>query len=374
MGQMVFREDQLKSLKALIHSMGSVNVFLVRGKKSYERSGAREFVRTLLEKPPVDSFYAFDSNPQLHDLKAGIALFNKKKYNLILAVGGGSVLDMAKLIRVLAHRETDIDVVLKKGPVAAAGQVPLLAIPTTAGSGAEATQFAVLYIDKIKHSFEHPLILPDYVYLSSEFLSSIPSYVTACTGLDALSQAMESVWSVNATQESMHSALKAIELVWNNLQAAVNQRDEVARKNMLEAAFMAGQAINQTRTTAPHAVSYAFTSFYEIPHGHAVALSLPFFLEFNYSVDADSCNDPGGVQSVLARIDKILKILNTDIRNAPALLTEFFSSIGIPIDIPDLIENFNPDVITDNVNTERLMNNPRNVTRDDVRRFLRVQQ
>jgi alcohol dehydrogenase class IV len=374
MVQKVFRKDQLDELTGMTRAIGAGKIFVVRGDRSFVTSGAEAFVRKLTDGSDPDSFHDFDPNPQMHDLERGIEIFRNGNYELILAIGGGSVLDMAKLISVFAHQESDItDIVKGKSPVKEI-KTPLLAVPTTAGSGAEATKFAVLYIEKKKYSVEHPLILPDQLYLSSGFALSASPYLTACTGLDAFCQAVESTWSVNSNPESQEFSLQAIDLIWSNLQQAVHDNSVPAREKMAEAAYLAGRAINITKTTAPHALSYAFTSFHGIPHGHAVALSLPFFMSFNYMVTSEKCNDARGAESVRERIEKVLRILKTDISQAPALLKDFINSVGLNIDIPALIEGFDPNIVIENVNTERLTNNPRIVNKRDILTFLQVQK
>jgi alcohol dehydrogenase len=373
MAQKVYRKDQINELKRLLRMAGQGDLFLVRGDSSYKTSGAEHFIDRLLGKTAVGTFHDFDPNPQLQDLEKGVALFKKGHYKLIVAIGGGSVLDMAKLISVFAHQSAGIKDIITGNARAEGRKTPVVAIPTTAGTGAEATQFAVLYTGKTKYSYEHTLILPDHVYLSPEFLRSASPYLTACTGLDAFCQAMESAWSVNATNTSLELAIDALSLIWNNLQKAVNHNDMDAREQMLEAAHLSGRAINITKTTAPHALSYAYTSYYGIPHGHAVALSLPFFLDFNYAVSDDNCTDARGAQRVKARIDKVLDVINSDIREAPALLKDFFSSIGISMDAASITGSFDPNIIIDHVNTDRLSNNPRAVNKSDLQTMLRVQ-
>ncbi|MCF8346250.1 MAG: phosphonoacetaldehyde reductase [Bacteroidales bacterium] len=373
MAQKVYRKNKLDELKRFLETVGHENVFLVRGDRSYGASGAEQFIGEMLGKTDVGSFHNFDPNPQLDDLETGVALFRKGHYQLILAIGGGSVLDMAKLISIFAHQSAGIKNIITGSATAEGRKTPVIAIPTTAGTGAEATKFAVLYIDKKKYSFEHPQILPDHVYLSPEFLRSASPYLTACAGLDALCQAIESAWSVNATGASLELALKAVSLVWNNLQKAVNHNDINAMEQMLEAAHLSGRAINITKTTAPHALSYAYTSYYGIPHGHAVALSLPFFLGFNHAVSDNNCTDARGAGSVRERIEKVLGVMDADIQKAPTMLEDFFSSIGVHMDIASLTDTFDPNIIIDHVNTERLTNNPRAVTKSDLRTLLRVQ-
>ncbi len=373
MVQEVYRRDRFNEIKNLVNSIGPGSIFLVRGNRSYEDSGASAFVEELLGTSRIDSFRDFKTNPQSDDLASGVSRFREGTYELILAIGGGSVLDMAKLISMFVHQEAKTESIIRGKTQPADTKTPVLAVPTTAGTGAEATKFAVVYLDQKKHSFEHPLILPDYVYLSPVFLHSSDPYLSACAGLDAFSQAVESVWSVNSTDESESIALDAIELIWKNLRKAAPGGDEIAMENMLEASHLSGRAINITRTTAPHALSYAFTSYYGIPHGHAVALTLPFFLEYNYHVTGKNCTDKRGYQSVKARIDKILGLLGCGIGEVRDLLGEFFRSIGIDTDIRSLAEGFDPEIIINNVNTERLSNNPRLIEKNDLRTLFHIQ-
>lgn len=370
MEQIVFRKNQLKDLQSLISGYDTKKVFLVRDNLSYSISGAESFIHQLLKRNIPVAFYNFDPNPEINDLKKGIDLFKSANYDIIIAIGGGSVLDMAKLISVFAYQKGAVDdIIMGKLPVENL-KTPLLAIPTTAGTGAEATEFSVLYIDKKKYSISNSNIRPDYVYLSSEFSLSTSPYLTACTGLDAFCQAIESVWSVKCNNESEEYALQSIEIIWNNLQKAVQDNDKKAKEQMQEASFLSGEAINITTTTAPHALSYAFTSYYNIPHGHAVALSLPYFLDFNYSLLDNNCTDPRGPENVKERIDKVLKIMNLNINEAPVILTQYFKTMNIEMNIQALINNFNPDIIIDNINTERISNNPRKVTKEDLKLFL----
>lgn len=368
--QTVFLQKELEKLKQWVKKAAPKKIFLVRGDKSYQNSGAVDFVNQVFGNQEIVSFYDFDPNPQLEDLKKGIALFKQGYFDLILAIGGGSVLDMAKLISVFSHQKNKLeDLILVKAQIEEI-KTPLLAVPTTAGTGAEATQFAVLYMGKKKYSVANPSILPDLVYLNSSFSKSASSYLTACTGLDAFCQAVESLWSVNANKESEEYSLRAIELIWKNLFKAVQENNDVSKEMMQEASFIAGKAINITKTTAPHALSYAFTSYYDIPHGHAVALSLPFFLKYNYQVTEADCTDTKGAIAVVDRINKLLNILNVNFETSDTELKAFFNSLGININISTLIKSFDATIIIDNINLERLSNNPRLVSKKAIGKFL----
>ena len=362
MNQKVFQENEYTALKSEISSYHPDEIFVVRTRTSFTKSKANLFIESLIGSEAYTSFFDFDPNPNIEDLKKGVQLFHSKPHKLIIAIGGGSVLDMAKLISVYAHQKVSFEDLTMGVEKLNGKKTPLLAIPTTAGTGAEATHFAVLYIGKSKYSVADASILPDHIYLSSKFLATTPPYLKASTGLDAFSQAMESVWCINANETSVAYASEALSLIWNNLKSAAHGNDPEANMKMLRASYLAGKAINITKTTAPHALSYAFTSFYNIPHGHAVALTLPYFITFNYNVSDTDCNDKRGPKAVQQRIDQLLKIMNTDIKNVEQVLTDFFASVNIENKPFVLIDNFDPNTIISNVNTERLGNNPRQVT------------
>lgn len=365
--QDVFRASK-GELNELLASIKSKRIFLVRGGSSYENSGAKDFMDKNF--PIKGEFYSFDINPQMADLKKGIKLFKEGDYDFIIAIGGGSTLDMAKLISVFAHQENDYLEILQDNQKINTVKTPLLAIPTTSGTGAEATAFSVLYVDKKKYSVASETMLPNYVYLSSQFTVSASKYLSACTGADAFCQAIESVWSVNSTIESERYALQAVEMIWHHLKKAVDMNDDESKAMMLEASFLAGKAINITKTTAPHAISYAFTSYYGIPHGHAVSLSLPHFFEFNYNVSQNDCVDKKGSESVKQRLEKLMDMMGINKKHVKFELTTFFKSIGLNANISSLTNHFEPQIIIDNVNLQRLQNNPRRINDQDIRYFL----
>ena len=203
------------------------------------------------------------------EINEALAEFSKEKYQAILAIGGGSVIDLAKaLIYQLEKKSKNI-------PFFAAA-------PTTAGSGTEATHFAVVYIDYKKLSLVSKVLLPQLVILDPVLTYSLSSYQTAVSGMDILAQAIESYWNKNATAESKISAIHAISIWKEYFIDTVISPTEEGRDKMQYAAYLAGKAINITRTTGPHALSYYLTANYGIPHGHAVALLLPVFFFYNH--------------------------------------------------------------------------------------------
>ncbi len=369
MQQVKYLNSKYLELKKLISAHKPEDICVVHTKRSYKDSGAEAFTKNLLGNGHTE-FSDFEPNPKYDDLQKGLDLINSGSFTLIIAIGGGTAIDIAKMMKALAYKKCDLKSIIKGEEQITEAGIPLLAIPTTSGTGAEATQFSVMYIGKTKYSVSSKYIYPEYVYLDPTFSMSAPPYLTACTGLDALCQAVEALWCVNATEESNAYANEAISLVYKHLTDAVNNNSEAAKVAMQTAAYLAGKAINITRTTAPHALSYSFTSYYGIPHGHAVALSLPFFVEFNYAVTDADCMDKRGAEAVRQRIGLFFQAFNTNKDKAKDDLLEFFSKIGIETHISRLIDNFDRSIIINNINTQRLNNNPRKVTNETISQFI----
>ena len=243
-------------------------------------------------------------------------------------------MDIAKLIRFYSHRA-----------------LQLIAIPTTAGTGAESTQFAVCYIDGVKHSISDKTILPDKVILYPPFTYQNSRYLTSCTGFDALAQSIEAFWNVNSTLESDRCALSAIRLIYPLLIKDV--LSPVERALLLRGANEAGKAINITRTTVPHALSYTLTSKYGYPHGHAVALTFPFFLKYN--LEGDESRYLGSDFNHYVSKMNILRA-ELGIGNDPfSAMKDYINRLGLQYDPR---RDFDSDVVASGINLERAKNSP----------------
>ena len=346
MGQRAYLgKDSIKELVPLLRKHDVHHVFLVRGKGSYATCGAENIINDALTVVGcnVTEFFDFSENPKCEDMERGIQILKKCNADIIIAVGGGSVLDMSKLIRFFSSYKGEVtDKCFEK----TAELLPLIAIPTTAGTGAEATHFAVVYKDKVKYSAEHDDMLPDYAIIYPPFTYGNPKYLTACTGFDALAQAIEAFWNLNANDESDIYAEKAIRLLWPNLPDVVNNPTEELRDKVSEGSYWAGRAINITKTTAPHAFSYPFTTYYGYPHGHAVALTFPYFLEINCGEKNDDT----------VRVNNLLAILNMDSSLGLMMqMKNYLSRIGL---IKKEESIFDKSFILSQVNLDRLKNNP----------------
>lgn len=221
-------------------------------------------------------------NPTSDNVEEALALYHQHHCQALIGFGGGSSIDCAKATgariarphKSLAKMEGILKVI-KKIP-------PLVAIPTTAGTGSETTLAAVIVDSKTRHKYpinDFPLI-PQYAVLDPYLTKTLPASLTATTGMDALTHAVEAYIGNSTTKETRADATKAIALIFMNLAKAVNDPGDLdARKNMLEAAFMAGNAFSQSYVGYVHAIAHSLGGKYNIPHGYANAVILPMILE-----------------------------------------------------------------------------------------------
>jgi len=216
----------------------------------------------------VVRFSAFSPNPTYDSVEEGVKAFVQSGADGIIAVGGGSAMDVAKCIKLYSNLNPDecyLDQAIMPN------EIRFLAVPTTAGTGSEATKYAVIYYKGVKQSVTHESCIPDTVLMDAEALKPLPDYHRKAAMLDALCHAVESFWSINSTDESRGYAFEAIRLILANMDSYL-ANDNEGNANMLKAAHIAGKAINITQTTAGHAMCYKLTSLYGIAHGHAAAL------------------------------------------------------------------------------------------------------
>ena len=191
----------------------------------------------------------------------------------LLSIGGGSAMDVAKAIKALGGSD-DAAPLLERLTQPEPMMVPHVAMPTTAGTGSEATHFATIYIGGKKYSVAHEALLPEAVILDPSQLATLPQAERASTLMDALCHSIESYWSVRSSEESRAFSAQAIGLLTAN-EASYLAGDEAAAGSVLVASNFAGRAINLTTTTAGHAMCYQLTAFYGLRHGHAAAVCLP---------------------------------------------------------------------------------------------------
>ena len=252
--------------------MGSTKVLLVCD-SSFPFINIKDEVERM--EMPFVKFDQFMSNPLYEDVCKGVDLFNSEHCDTILAVGGGSSIDVAKCIKL--YYKMHKDTLYLEQEYTDTG-VKLIAIPTTAGTGSESTRYAVIYYDGKKQSVTHDSIIPDVAILEPNVLKTLPLYQKKCTMLDALCQGIESWWSINSTDDSKQYSKIAVETIIRWWREYIFENTDNSAEQIMLAANYAGRAICITQTTAPHAFSYKITSLYGLPHGHAVAVCLPEIL------------------------------------------------------------------------------------------------
>jgi len=244
-------------------------------------------------------------------------LFEKESCDFIVSMGGGSAIDTAKGIK-------------EKMP-----EIRHLTIPATAGTGSESTRFAVLYRDGEKFSLESDSLLPEYVILDPGYLATLPIYHKKSAALDALCQAIESLWAKAQSPESRAYALGATQILWEDIDAYI-AGDQPAALRILQASNLSGKAINISKTTAAHAMSYKLSTLFGIAHGHAVALCLP--LVWKHMIAADAVPDV---------------LTQGDYDNFVTLCTQLNLSFEQAGEVASMAEE-----LAASVNTQRLGNHP----------------
>ena len=278
-------EDSLDKLTNLVEDSAKVAVFTDKG---IEATGLAALVTAKIEQAGKE-YVVFDelpAEPSYQQAQAVIDAFKASGADFIVAVGGGSVMDIAKLASLLKTNEYGVKELLD-APLRAHKCVPTLMIPTTAGTGAEATPNAIVAVPEkeVKIGIVNPEMIADYVILDPIMIKKLPRKIAASTGVDALCHAIECWTSNKANAFSDMYAMWALDLILNNIEKACDDPEAVQAKiNMQTASFYAGVAITASGTTAVHALSYPMGGKYHVAHGVANAILLVPVMRFNESV------------------------------------------------------------------------------------------
>ena len=349
----------IAQLPAILKEVGCEKLFLVVD-SSYPFLNIKNDIEALPVKESV-MFSDFTPNPLYEQVCNGIELLKSSNCDTIIAVGGGSAIDVAKCIKLAVLAEEGNAAIippLVNTRVACDGaKLPFIAIPTTAGTGSESTHNAVMYYEGAKQTVTNDGVLPDYAILEPSVLKTLPLYQKKCTMMDALCQGIESWWSVNSTEESYEYSRKTIELIMANWRKYIFENDDEAAKQIMLAANYGGRAINITATTAAHAMSYKITSLYKLPHGHAVAVCLPEIWEYMIS-HMDNCIDKRGKEYLHDIFNDISASMGCA---GPTEAITLFRDMMQDMELKNPIaENRKQelDVLSTSVNPVRLKNNP----------------
>lgn len=297
-------------------------------------------------------FSDFQPNPVYDSVVKAVNLFRRSACDCIVAVGGGSAIDIAKCVKLYNGMDCSQNL-LEQHPVE--NNIPFLAVPTTAGTGSEATRYIVIYYNGEKQSITHDACTPSAVLFDHSVLNFLPEYQRKVTMLDAFCHGIESFWSVYSTDKSQKYSKKAIQMILANMESYLANEPE-GNKNMLMAANLAGKAINITQTTAGHAMSYKLTSLYGIAHGHAVALCVRSL--WRYMIEnTEKCLDVRGKNYLDDMFLSMAKIMEcNESLGAAEKFCGILSELHLKKPVVRNISDF--DVLKKSVNSVRLKNNP----------------
>ena len=343
--------DSLRKLPSLMEKLNIRKPMIV---------GMEPLTGTLLKKNPgllaSPVFSAFHPNPDLSDTEAGAEAFRKEGCDGLISIGGGSSIDTAKAIKARLNAKTDDDIIHSR--LAMDVPCPHIAIPGTAGTGSEATQIAVVYVNGSKVSLNHEELKPDGVVLDASLLDSLPEYHRKSCALDALAQGIESWWSRGSNDDSKVHAYLAVIGVLDNLKAYL-AGDPHAADEMLDASFQSGKAIQITRTTAAHAMSYMLTKRLGLAHGHACMVTLPTLWEM--------MTEHEEMKETLQDLSAKMRL--GDMLMAPRLLKGMMLDLEMPV--PPVPDEETLEELAASVNVERLNNHPVPLTKEEIKEAYR---
>ena len=329
--RIIFGEGRLADVPKIVSAMGS-RALVVEG-----RSGrAESLVRQLGDVGLATTTLQVSSEPTIALVEAGLAQARRERCDVVVALGGGSVVDAGKAISALLTNDAPVrdylEVIGKARPLANRA-APFIAIPTTAGTGAEVTRNAVLMAEdeQVKVSLRSPLMLPAVAVIDPELTYSLPPSVTASTGLDALTQCIEPFVSPQANplsdavaREGMHRASGAL------LRAFRDGSDREARRDMAVASLCGGLALANAKLGAVHGFASPLCGMFPVPHGMACARLLPLITEIN--VRALRARMPNAV--AVARYDEVARIVTGDAsargEDAAVWLRELVAELSVP--------------------------------------------
>ncbi len=347
------------------------NVLVVLGRSAMRKSGVLDRLIRLLKENDLEYiiYENIPSDPTVKTVDIGASLARKESCNLVTALGGGSVLDTGKAISAMVTNEgsvADYQEIEGKGRKFQHKSIPFIAIPTTSGTGSEATRNAVITNTKLglKKSIRDPWLIPEVALVDPELTLSLPSHITAICGGDALTQCIESYLGKKSQEITDALALHAIGLIGKSLVKAVKDGKNLeARKNMAMAALLSGLCLSNSGLGVAHALSHPLGLYYKIPHGLSCAVLLPYVMEYNLPV-------------VTKKLAKIAQSLGEDISllseteaalRAVEKIKEMLSKVEIKCNLSEwgIKEEGFPQLIK-GAKGGSLNNNPRDTSDEDL--------
>jgi len=321
-----------------------------------------------LENISIFTFSEFEPNPKYESVKKGVEYFKKYECDAIMAIGGGSVMDAAKLCSLLKNSDYSVKDLLEN-PLLADKKMKTVMIPTTCGTGAEATCNAIVAIpeEQSKKGIVNDNMIQDYVILDSQTIAGLPPKIEAATAVDALAHVVECFTSKKATPLSDTYALAGAKLIFRNIEEAYqNPNNMEAKNNMMLGAFYGGVAITGSGTTAVHALSYPLGGKYHIAHGVSNAILFAHVMAFNkdaceerLAILCDAVYPEFSEKSAEEKADYIIQRIAEIVKNTD--IPTDLSTFGVKIDDLDFL------VDAGSKQQRLLVNNRKELSLEDIR-------
>lgn len=352
----VFGAGRIKDLTELINDTGGSKGILITT-EPFKSNGISDDIIAETNGLIIEKFTDVSPNPDVKEVDMCASIIREKGIDFVVALGGGSVIDCAKAAASVATTEDSIRMYHGKGTKLPKSHLPLIAVPTTSGTGSEVTCISVLTDHEIKRKV--PIVsenfFPTYALIDPELTVSMPPRLTAITGMDVLCHAVEGFWSKGHQPICDACAVYAAKLVFENIFAVYNSPDDISlRERLAEASVIAGLAFTIPKTTSSHACSFPLTNIYNIPHGEACALTLDSFVRINK--DADN----GRVKRFAAELGF------KDVDEMADKIYELKKKMGMRCDLKDLnLSDKDVDELVIKSRHPNMLNNPIEIT-DDI--------
>ncbi len=357
----------IDSLSKLIQEKQFMNVILVTSNGFVQRKTVSRIVSSL-NCVKIHVIANVSTNPKIEEIEKQFNEIQNLNPDVLIALGGGSAIDTAKALvrRFSLPPQMDLMEYLKDPKsLTLKSTIPIVAVPTTSGSGSEVTPFASIWSQALSRKFSvvGSDLVPSVVVLDSNLTHTLPREVTISSGLDTVSHALESLWNRNCSEESISFAIKSLELSLESLPRLANDlRDTESRDHMMLSSFLGGMAIAKTQTALAHSISYPLTAHLGIPHGIACSFALPQILTFNAQVDPDKFEILAdnfcfkGTEEFSIGLQSLLNLLNVR---------------EVLMQYSETKENFF-DLIGEMIDPMRAGNNLRDVTEPDIKLLLEI--
>lgn len=369
-GKIIFGPGGLSQVGTEAKRLGN-KALIVLGRSAMRKNGALDRLTRLLKENNLEYtiYENIPSDPTVKTVDIGASLARKGSCNLVIALGGGSVLDTGKAISSMVTNEgsvADYHEIEGKGRKFQHKPIPFIAIPTTSGTGSEATKNAVITNTEfsLKKSIRDPMLIPEVALVDPELTLSLPPRITAVCGGDALTQCIESYLGKKSQEITDALALYAIGLIGKNLVKTVRDGKNLeARKDMAMAALLSGLCLSNSGLGAAHALSHPLGIYYKIPHGLSCAVLLPYVMEYNLPVVtkklAKTAQSLGENLSLLSETEAA--------QRAVEKIKEILSAIGIKKNLSEwgIKEEDFPQLIK-GAQGGSLNNNPRDTSDEDL--------